>query len=248
MSWRCQRFRAAFTPDAAPTLALATHRERCADCAGHASALERAAAADQVPLPPALRGRLRAIHSRHQPAAERPAGADAAAVPLRLGPLPAEPLPGPLRDRLQAIARPAAPPARVPLWVLQARYAVAASALLVTLAGAAFGNPLDHGREWTHRVSGAVGKPLAQGLREAQDEGREQLAGFRDRRLARWWEAVLDRLALAGDALAAAPAQTGALLDRVPNPFDFLPPTTGETTQPRRDGPDEPVEESSDEP
>jgi hypothetical protein len=268
MSWRCLRFQTAFSPGAAPARALEAHRERCATCAAYASALERAArAARRTPepnmadgrlgspaseaavpptLPPALRERLRAIPRGAAPKGDAGLHGDGPSMPLRLVPRPPDPLPGPLRERLRAIAHPASPQ-RPPLWILQARYAVAASTLLVTLAGAAFGNPLDHGRRLTRQVSVAVSAPLARGL-QAQGDGREHLADLVDQRLVHWRETALHRLTLAGDALADGPARAGAALDRILSRFDFDPPATGEAANPRRDGSEGPVRENPDEP
>jgi len=253
MSWRCLRFRAAFSPGATPAKASQAHRERCPACAAYASALERAAqaadAAVQRPLPPALRERLRAIPRGAAPQgdASLDSGRPGPSMPLRLVPRPPDPLPGPLRERLLAIAHPA-PSQRPPVWILQARYAVAASTLLVTLAGAAFGNPLDHGRRLTLQVSGAVSEPLARGLRQAQGDGREHLADLVDGRFAPWRETALSRLALASDALAEGPVRAGAALDRILSRFDFDPPATGEAANPRQDGSQGPVRENPDEP
>lgn len=256
MSWRCLRFRAAFSPRTTPAKASQAHRERCPSCAAYASALERAAqpadAAVQRPLPPALRERLRAIPQGAAPKGDSRLDGDrpGPSMPLRLVPRPPDPLPGPLRERLLAIARPAPPHPHQgpPVWILQARYAVAASTLLVTLAGAAFGNPLDHGRRLTLQVSGAVSQPLARGLRQAQGDGREHLADLVDGRFAQWREAALNRLELAGDALAGVPVRAGAALDRILSRFDFDPPATGEAANPRRDGSQGPVRENPDEP
>ena len=252
MSWRCLRFRAAFSPGATPARASQAHREGCPACGAYASALERAAhGADAAvpPLPPALRERLRAIPQGAAPKGDASLDNDRPwpSMPLRLVPRPPDPLPGPLRERLLAIARPASPQ-RPPVWILQARYAMAASTLLVTLAGAAFGNPLDHGRRLTRQVSGAVSEPLARGLRQAQDDGREHFADLVDQRLAPWQETALDRLARAGDALVEGPARAGAALDRILSRFDFDPPATGETANPQRDGSQRPVRENPDEP
>jgi hypothetical protein len=227
VSWRCLRFRAAFTPGGLPRAAARQHRQDCPACAAWAALLEGTAAAPRAPLPEALRGRLRAIPlGRRDPA------------PL----LPPSPLPEPLRRRLQAIARQA--PAAPPLWIVQARYAVAASTLLVTLAGAAFGNPLDHGRRWTRQVGDQV--------EQAQDRGWERLAAIREQHIAPWRAAAAGWLARVGEALAAAPARAGALLDDIPGRFDFHSPDSRgdhETDRTAPQGPSvRPLEENPHEP
>lgn len=143
LSWRCRRFRARFSP-AEPAVGRA-HRERCADCHAYASTLERIAVA-RLPLPESLRRNLSEIPG--------------ALVPR---PLPAAPLPPALRQRLQGIALPGgrflpAMPAKPPIWLVQPRYAIAASLLLTVLSTALLGNPGNLevraasfvGRELTH--------------------------------------------------------------------------------------------------
>ncbi len=140
LSWRCRRFRARFSP-AEPGVGRA-HRERCAACGAYASTLERLAAARR-PLPETLRLSLSEIPG--------------ASVPR---PLPAAPLPPALRRRLQGIARPGGRflPAKPPIWLVQPRYAIAASLLLTVLSTALLGNPAHLelraasfvGRELTH--------------------------------------------------------------------------------------------------
>jgi hypothetical protein len=140
LSRRCRRFRARFSP-AEPGVGRA-HRERCADCHAYASTLERIAAT-KLPLPETLRRNLSEIPG---------------AFVSR--PLPSAPLPPALRRRLQGIARPGGLPlpAKPPIWLVQPRYAIAASLLLTVLSTALLGNP-GHlevraanfvGRELTH--------------------------------------------------------------------------------------------------
>ena len=236
MSWRCLRFRAAFTPGERVRAAVREHRQACPACAAWAALLEGAATAPREPLPEALRGRLRAIPRADARRARGPENADSV-LPLRLRTAPA-PLPEPLRQRLRAIARQA--PARPPLWIVQARYAVAASTLLVTLAGAAFGNPLDHGRRWTRQV----GDQMEQAQDLVRNRSRERLATFRDL-VEPWREAAAGWLARTGEALAATPRRAGALLHHIPGRFDLPTPDVRGDLETRPDGAMEPVRETT---
>ena len=138
LSWRCRRFRARFSP-AEPGVGKA-HRRHCADCHAYASILERMAAA-KLPVPASLRRNLEEIPR--------------ASVPR---PIPSLPLPPALRQRLQGIARPRVRPlpGKPPEWIVEPRYAIAASLLLALLSGALVGNPAEAGA----RVAGFVGREL----------------------------------------------------------------------------------------
>lgn len=132
----------------------------CADCAAFAAVVERLAGARfDRPLPSALAERLAAIPAT---------SAYAPDLPL---PLPQRALPAALESRLAGIARQA--PARrslrkPPFWVLEPRWAVAASYLLVVLWGVAFGNPGDLARRGQARAEGLV-SAVSRGLEKAQE-------------------------------------------------------------------------------
>jgi hypothetical protein len=138
LSWRCRRFRARFSP--AEPAAGKAHRRYCADCDAYASTLERVAAA-KLALPASLRRTLVEIPGAFVPR-----------------PVPPLPLPPALRLRLQGIARPGGRPlpAKPPEWIVEPRYAIAASLLLTVLSGALVGNPAEAGA----RVAGFVGREL----------------------------------------------------------------------------------------
>lgn len=128
LSWTCRRFRARFTPGSE-----APHRRACQECDAYAAALERAAGV-RLPLPSGLRDNLQKI------AAPGPGSV----LPF---PVPQIPVPPGLQVRLRALGRPEEARPKLPAWLRSPRYAVAASYLLALFLGAAFGNPIEWGRE-----------------------------------------------------------------------------------------------------
>lgn len=137
------------------------HCDVCADCAAFAAVVERLAGARfDRPLPGALAERLAAV-----PAVD----SYAPGLPL---PLPQRELPAALAGRLAGIARQGAAPRRVskrpPFWVLEPRWAVAASYLLVVLWGVAFGNPGELARRGQARAESLV-TAMSRRLEKAQD-------------------------------------------------------------------------------
>jgi hypothetical protein len=146
----CQAFRDDFTAGAEDP-----HRTACPSCRAFADGVERAARARlDRPLPGALAGRLRAVGEAGRPA-----------LPL---PLPERPLPAVLEARLRALGRQPLPRRRPPFWVLDPRWAVAASYFLVVLLGVAFGNPADMVRRGEARAAGWVAA-VSQGVEEARE-------------------------------------------------------------------------------
>lgn len=151
----CLAFQEDFTAGDRPP-----HRETCAGCAAFAAAVERLAAARfERPLPGTLAGRLATIPAT---------GAYAPDLPL---PLPQRALPTALESRLAGIARQV--PARrslrnPPFWVLEPRWAVAASYLLVVLWGVAFGNPAELARRGQARAEGLV-SAVSRGFEKTQE-------------------------------------------------------------------------------
>ena len=162
LSPECTRFREEFVAGES-----AEHRLACADCHAFAQALERAARARlERPLPAALAGRLRAIA---EPSLDREL-----ALPLSL-PLPQRPLPADLKARLCAIGRSRAA-RRPPFWVLDPRWAVAASYFLVVLLGVAFGNPAEIARRGEAKAAGIVAA-VSRGVEEARQVMPPALGG-----------------------------------------------------------------------
>jgi hypothetical protein len=154
LSASCRRFRARFAPGSSHP-----HRRACPECAAFAAAVESAAGA-RLPLPESLRKRLHAI-----------AGPEPGAVlPFAV---PRLPVPETLAARLRAIAppgRPAPPP-----WVLNPRYAVAASALLALLLGPLLSGAAHQGLQALGAVHAEVG-PL---LRRTEESGSAEAARLR---------------------------------------------------------------------
>jgi hypothetical protein len=157
LSGSCHRFRARFTPGTAHP-----HRRACPECEAYAAALESATGA-RLPLPEGLRKNLRAI-----------AGPEPEAVlPF---PIPRLPLPETLSRRLRDIPRPVrtgrpAPPE----WVMNPRYAVAASALLALLLGPFFSTAAHRGLQAVSTVQARV-SPL---LQRTEEGGREEIGKLR---------------------------------------------------------------------
>lgn len=158
LSWACRRFRARFVPG---TAAASTHphRRACRGCETFAAALETAAGA-RLPLPDGLRKRLGGIA----------APAPGAVLPF---PVPRLEMPAALAGRLSALAQPGRP--APPEWLLNPRYAVAASALLALLLGPFFVLAADRG----HDALGAIREEVSPLLRRTGEEGREELGRIR---------------------------------------------------------------------
>lgn len=154
LSWTCRRFRARFAPGSAHP-----HRQACRECDAFAAAVELAAGV-RLPLPAALRKGLREIA----------APAEGTVLPF---PVPRLAVPAALAGRLNAMARPGRP--APPEWVLNPRYAVAASALLALLLGPFFARGADRGLE----ALGAVREEVSPLLRRTGEDGREELGKLR---------------------------------------------------------------------
>jgi hypothetical protein len=153
LSWSCRRFRARFTPGSTHP-----HRRACRECEAFAAALERSAGA-RLPLPAGLRRDLRQIA----------APASGTVLPF---PVPRLPLSGALAARLRAI--PPGPPA-LPRWVLDPRYAVAASALAALLLGPLVATAANRGLQ----AAGAVREEVSPLLERTGEGGREELGRLR---------------------------------------------------------------------
>ena len=149
LSWACRRFRARFTPGSAPS-----HRRACYECEAFAAAVESAAGA-RLPLPEGLRKNLRKIA----------VPGEAAVLTF---PVPRLAVPPALAARLSAVAQPGRP--APPDWVLNPRYAVAASALLALLLGPFLARGADRGAEALDHVREEV-SPL---LRRTSEDGRKR--------------------------------------------------------------------------
>jgi len=154
LSWTCRRFRARFAPGSAHP-----HRQACRECDAFAAAVERAAGV-RLPLPAALQKGLREIA----------APAESAVLPF---PVPRLAVPDRLASRLSAVAKPGRP--APPEWVLNPRYAVAASALLALLLGPFFARGADRGLE----ALGTVREEVSPLLRRTGEDGREELGKLR---------------------------------------------------------------------
>lgn len=154
LSWSCRRFRARFTPGSAHP-----HRRACQECDAFATAIERAAGV-RLPMPEGLRKSLSAI-SAPDPGAVLPF------------PVPRIPMPEALAGRLRSIAAPARP--APPEWVLNPRYAVAASAFLALLLGPFFLTGADRGLE----ALGDAREEVVPILRHTEEEGREEIEKVR---------------------------------------------------------------------
>jgi hypothetical protein len=168
----CRRFRSAFRPGSEPGSAH-PHRRACAECAAYAAALECAAGL-RLPLPAGLRRNLRAIGAVATPEPE-------AVLPFAV---PRLAVPAPLIRRLRGLAAgvgrssgPSRPPRPVPpVWILNPRYAVAASALLALLLAPLLAPAMDHGRQMLGAVDAEVSPLLAQG----GEKGREEAGKLRE--------------------------------------------------------------------
>ena len=164
----CRRFRSTFHPGSGPGPAH-PHRRACAECEAYAAALESAAGV-RLPVPASLRRNLRAI-----------AGPEAGAVlPFAV---PRLTVPAPLAGRLRGLAAgvgrhlPARPPRPAPpVWILNPRYAVAASALLALLLAPLLAPAMDHGRQ----VLGAVDAEVTPLLAQGGATGREEAGKLRE--------------------------------------------------------------------
>lgn len=164
LSWSCRRFRARFTPGD-----QTAHRRSCPECGAYAAALEQAAGL-RLPLPERLRENLRGI--------ARTGSSQGSVLDF---PLPQIPLPEGLQARLRAIPREARqelPRQTPPEWVRSPRYAVAASALLALLLGAAVDRPWDAGREAAVSLEQELRARVAP-LEAVQDAAAERLAKTR---------------------------------------------------------------------
>jgi hypothetical protein len=164
----CRRFRSTFHPGSGPGSAH-PHRRACAECAAFAAALESAAGV-RLPLPASLRSNLRAI-AGPEPGAALPFAVPRVAVPAALS------------GRLRALAAPSgmSQPPRLPqrlppVWILNPRYAVAASALLALLLAPLLAPAMDHGRQLLGAVDAEVSPLLAQG----SEKGREETGKLRE--------------------------------------------------------------------
>jgi hypothetical protein len=168
LNWKCRRFRARFTPRFTPGIHTA-HRRSCPECDAYATALEQAAGL-RLPLPERLRDSLRGIAQ---------SGSDRGSVlDFRL---PQIPLPEGLHARLRAIpseARQEGQRPAPPEWVRSPRYAVAASALLALLLGAAVDEPWAAGREAAVSLEQELRDRVAP-LEAVQDAAAERLAQTR---------------------------------------------------------------------
>jgi hypothetical protein len=206
LSRDCAAFRRRFEPGSGSD----PHRSSCPDCAAYADLLEEAETAASLALPPRLEERLRAIPAAegacHEVLASWLRGdslTDAQSSHLGSCPLcargrkafiearqaPPMPLPTALAFRLRHIGRRPVDRSPLPLVIRRARYAVAASLLLATVATqafAAFRRPLlGAGSEVVATASGVAGEGRAQGqawvrrvlgeVRSLAGEGREHL-------------------------------------------------------------------------
>jgi hypothetical protein len=208
LTWTCRRFRSQFSPGTAHP-----HRQSCRDCDAFAAAVERAAGV-RLPLPAGLRKSLREIATP----------AEGTVLPF---PVPRLTVPAALAGRLSAMAEPGRP--APPDWVLNPRYAVAASALLALLLGPFFTRGADRGLEALSTVREEV-RPI---LSRTGEEGREEIEKLRTGAMKAYGAArrSFTRSAESFHGLS------GRLLDLIPEEF-----TSEESTNPDSD--DEPTESS----
>lgn len=186
LSPACRRFRRRFEPGEADP-----HRRRCPACDVYAGAVEAARAAE-LPLPPGLAHRLRAVARDEVPApvVEIPDLPLPAALAARLRAIAVEdappvsvdlpdlPLPAALETRLRAIPRDAAP-----RWVRSPWRSLAASLLLALAVEGLLGNPVvlaqpvveTVSERVTATVSGKVNAALEETARERQEVRRKWL-------------------------------------------------------------------------
>ena len=219
LTWTCRRFRARFAPGSAPGSAH-PHRQVCRDCDAFAAAVERAAGV-RLPLPAGLRKSLSAIAMPAMSAAP----AEGTVLPF---PVPRLNVPIALAGRLSAIAETGRP--APPEWVLNPRYAVAASALLALLLGPFFVRGTDRGLEALSTVRDEV-RPI---LSRTGEEGREELDKLRTG-AAKAYGAARRSFARSAESFHGL---SGRLLDIIPEEF-----TSEESTNPDP-GDDEPTESS----
>jgi len=216
LTWTCRRFRARFAPGSAPGAAH-PHRQSCRDCDAFAAAVERAAGV-RLPLPAGLRKSLGGIA----------APAEAAEGTVLPFPMPRLNVPAALAGRLSAIAETGRP--APPEWVLNPRYAVAASALLALLLGPFFTRGADRGLEALSTVREEV-RPI---LSRTGEEGREELDKLRTG-AAKAYGAARRSFTRSAESFHGL---SGRLLDIIPEEF-----TSEESTNPDP-GAAEPTESS----
>jgi hypothetical protein len=208
----CRRFRERFEPGRADP-----HRRRCPACDAYASAVEAAARAAELPLPPGLAERLRAVGRDEAPplAIEVPdlplpprlaarlrtiAGDEAPPVPVDL---PELPLPPALAARLRAIPRSAAP-----RWVRSPWRSLAASLLLALAIEGALGNPV----ALAQPVAEAVSERLTATVTGKVSAALEETARERQEVLQKWLEPAVETL---GRRLQSAWAAAGGWWQRL---------------------------------
>jgi hypothetical protein len=216
LTWTCRRFRARFAPGSAPGAAH-PHRQACLECDAFAAAIERAAGV-RLPLPAGLRMSLRKI-------AEPAAPAEGTVLPF---PVPRLAVPAALAGRLSALATQSRP--APPEWVLNPRYAVAASALLALLLGPFFVRGTDRGLEALSTVREEV-RPI---LSRTGEEGREEIEKVRTGAV-KVYDAARRSFTRSAESFHGL---SGRLLDIIPEEF-----TSEESTNPDP-GDDEPTESS----
>jgi len=161
LSGACRQFRAGFVSGSGRG-SVHPHRRACPECEAFAAALESASGV-RLPLPAGLRRNLEAI-----------AGPEPdAALPFSV---PRLPVPDALSRRLREIPRPlpAGRPAP-PAWVMNPRYAVAASVLLALLLGPFLSTAAHHGLQ----VVGAVQEEVSPLLQRTEEGGREEIGKLR---------------------------------------------------------------------
>lgn len=196
LSWSCRRFRARFTPGSAHP-----HRRACQGCDAFATAVERAAGV-RLPMPERLRASLSKIATPEPDAV----------LPF---PVPRMPMPEALTGRLRSIAVPARP--APPEWVLNPRYAVAASALLALLLGPLFMIGADRGLEALWAAREEVREEVVPILRHTGEEGREEIEKVRT--------GAAEVYDVARRSLARSSESLGAFKDRLSAavPDEFVP-------------------------
>jgi hypothetical protein len=213
LTWTCRRFRAQFAPGQGPGMAH-PHRQACRDCDAFAAAIERAAGV-RLPLPAGLRRSLREIA----------APAEGTVLPF---PVPRLAVPAALAGRLSALATQSRP--APPEWVLNPRYAVAASALLALLLGPFFTRGADRGLEALSTVREEV-RPI---LSRTGEEGREEIEKVRTGAV-KVYDAARRSFTRSAESFHGL---SGRLLNIIPEEF-----TSEESTNPDP-GDDEPTESS----